>query len=404
MNVLFLTLLYHPDEAEAVSRLSRDGLQNQINAYQWAFIEGIRQNLTQGESLSVLNALPIGVFPTRYRKLYLRSTTFADGTKQLGGLNLPVCKQRGRAAHARREIERWVASSPENRTVLIYSLYLPYLQAAAIIKKRHPDVKITVIVTDLPNELGISSGRVGLMKRIEYTMGRRRTAICADMDGFVLLTAAMAQALPIRGKRTIVIEGLISPDPDFEAETTLQRPADNRPAVLYTGTLNRELGIGELLKAFESLTEAQLWLCGHGDIEVEIRKAEQIFENIHYFGFVTHGATLVLQKQATVLINPRTSQGAFTRYSFPSKTLEYMRSGVPVACCKLEGIPDEYDEYLCYIDPQNAAGIRDVVQKLLQMPEKERLAIGERARDFVLTQKNSVAQCAKLTAFLRKIR
>ena len=32
MNTLFLTLLYHPDDVQAVTRLSRDGLQNQINA------------------------------------------------------------------------------------------------------------------------------------------------------------------------------------------------------------------------------------------------------------------------------------------------------------------------------------------------------------------------------------
>jgi glycosyltransferase involved in cell wall biosynthesis len=402
MNVLFLTLLYHPDELEAVTRLSRDGLQNQINAYQWAFIDGLRKNLAPGETLSVCNALPVGVFPTRYRKLYLRNKTFSDATKQFGGLNLPVCKQRGRAARARRAIEHWIGESPENRTVLIYSLYLPYLQAAARVKKRHPDITVTVIVTDLPNELGIASDRSGLLKRAEYAMGRRRTSICTQLDGFVLLTAPMADALPIRGKPAIVIEGLVSPETKMEPVPRL--PEDSRPAVLYTGTLNRELGIGELMEALANLPQAQLWLCGRGDMEDEINKAQQNFDNIHYFGFVSHGAALALQKQAAILINPRTAQGVFTRYSFPSKTLEYMRCGVPVACCKLEGIPDEYDAYLTYIEPQNTEGIRGAVQKLLRMSKEEREAMGERARAFVLTQKNSVAQCAKLTAFLRKIR
>jgi glycosyltransferase involved in cell wall biosynthesis len=84
--------------------------------------------------------------------------------------------------------------------------------------------------------------------------------------------------------------------------------------------------------------------------------------------------------------------------------LEYMRCGVPVVCCKLEGIPDEYDAYLTYIEPQNTAGIRDAVCKIVQMSKSERDAMGERARSFVLTQKNSAAQCAKLMTFLRNIR
>ena len=103
----------------------------------------------------------------------------------------------------------------------------------------------------------------------------------------------------------------------------------------------------------------------------------------------------------TALINPRTAQGVFTRYSFPSKTLEYMRSGKPVLCCKLEGIPDEYDPYLRYIQPQTAQGIRDAVRALLTQPDTERTAAGELARDFVLREKNAKAQCANLLTFMR---
>ncbi len=402
MNVAFLTLLYHPDELSEVSRLSRDGLQNQIDAYQWAFVEGIREKLAAGEGLAVVNALPVGAYPTRYRKLFLKGRTFPDGITQLGGLNLPPFKQRGRAKRAERALERWIAASPDNRTVLIYSLYMPYMRAAIAVKRRHPDVRVSVIVPALPNELGIASGRTGLMKRAEYAMGRKRIDLCAKLDGFVLLTAPMAEALPIAGKPATVIEGLVSRE-ETEA-SPVELPSDARPAALYTGTLNRELGIGLLLEAFQSLPNLQLWLCGRGDMENEIGKATRENSNICYFGFVPRSAALYLQKRAAVLVNPRTAQGTFTRYSFPSKTLEYMRSGVPVACCKLEGIPDEYDGFLRYIEPQNAQGIRNALNGLMALAPDERAAIGERARAFVTEKKNSAAQCTKLVGFLRSIR
>ena len=346
MNILFLSLLYHPDAIDAVARRSRDGLQNQINSYQWAFIEGLRQNMGEGETLSVLNSLPVGVFPTHYRHVLLRSSTHADHFRELGCINLPWFKQRMRAKSARREMERWIAASPENRTILLYTLYLPYMQAVEAVKRRHPDVKASVIVTDLPNELGIASGRTGLMKRIEHARGLRSIALCRPFDGFVLLTRPMGEALDIQNRLQIVIEGLVSAAPQGLEE--VQPSEDVRPAVLYTGTLNRELGIHELLEAFRGMPEVQLWLCGRGDMESEIRQTAAECENIRYFGFVPQQTALAMQSKANALINPRTSQGVFTRYSFPSKTLEYMRSGKPVLCCKLEGIPKEYDAYLCY--------------------------------------------------------
>lgn len=401
MNILCLTLLYHPDDVDVTLANSRDGLQNQINSYQWALIDGLTQNIGVGESLTIINSLPVGIFPTHYRKLMLPSRKHGEGFRELGGINLPWFKQRMRAKLAKAEIERWIAASPDNRTILLYTLYLPYMQAVEAVKRRHPDIKASVIVTDLPNNLGISSGRKGLLKQIEYRRGERSMALSRRFDGFVLLTAPMADALGVQDRPCMVLEGLVSAE--VAAAGAVDLSADTRPAVLYTGTLNRELGIGELLQAFQGWTDAQLWLCGRGDMEGEIRQAVAECDNIRYFGFVPQPTALALQAKADALINPRTSQGVFTRYSFPSKTLEYMRSGKPVLCCRLEGIPEEYDAYLRYIKPQTADGIREAVRAVLALPAQEREAIGQQARAFALTQKNSKAQCAKLLLFLRRM-
>ncbi|HNX63096.1 MAG TPA: glycosyltransferase [Candidatus Limiplasma sp.] len=402
MNILFLTLLYPPEDVETITRLSRDGLQNQVNAFQWALIEGLKENIGERGTLSILNALPVGIFPTHYRKLWLANHASSEHYQELGGINLPGLKQRDRTRQAAQALEQWVNKSPENRTVLIYTLYLPYLLAVQAIKRRHPDLKATVIVTDLPNELGIASGRKGLLRKLEYRMGKRKNELCRKMDAFVLLTRQMAEVLPIEDKPRIVLEGLISPDMHLDSGQT-DIPPDDRPTILYTGTLNRELGIGDLLEAFQEMPDVQLWLCGRGDMESEVSQVAATHDQIRYFGFVPRQTALALQMSATALINPRTAQGAFTRYSFPSKTLEYMQSGKPVLCCRLEGIPDEYDPYLRYIEPQTSAGIREAVRAVLALAPDERETIGERARSFVLEKKNSRAQSAKLLQFLRQI-
>ena len=171
------------------------------------------------------------------------------------------------------------------------------------------------------------------------------------------------------------------------------------PLVLYSGTLNRELGIGELIEAFSKMPGYALWLCGKGDMEMEVQKACDTHPNLRYFGFVSQKKTLSLQSQADALINPRRGDGLFTKYSFPSKTLEYMRSGKPVLCYRLEGIPEDYDPYLTYISDDN--GIQAAVQRIFAFSFEERRKIGEAARNYVLTQKNADMQCGKLLLFMR---
>ena len=402
MNTLLLSLLYPPESMEEVARASKDGLQSQINSYQWAVVKGIRENLQAGEELTLMNALPVGAFPAHYCKPTLPQRK-GDNYFELGSWNLPWLKQWARRRKTVNFLREWAGKNPENNQVLVYSLYLPYMRAVAKVKKFFPNLKATVIITDLPNEMGISSGRRMLLKRLEYAMGKRKIKICTHFDGFVLLTKHMAEVLPIDQKPRLVIEGLILPRAGVNQETknpSLQEKSAH-PTALYTGTLNRELGIGELIEAFRNLPDCRLWLCGKGDMEEAVKKAAAAHSNITYFGFVSQDEAVALQQQADVLINPRSGSHLFTRYSFPSKTLEYMRSGKPTICYPLEGIPEDYAPYLTYI--QRDGGIREAVQSLLAMPAADRMQLGLSAQAFVEEQKNPTVQCKKLVCFLRRL-
>ena len=399
MNILMLSLLYPEDQLDEITRNTKDKLQNQINNYQRAFIDGIRSNLRADEKLDVLNCLPVGIFPLQYRQLFLRNGLHDQGTiRQLGCINLPWLKQNGRKHSVYSAIERWLKQSPENRTVLLYTQYLPYMEAVAKLKKRYPDLKAAVIVTDLPNELGLASGRKGILKKIEYQRGSKSMALCQQMDGFILLTQPMADALKVSHKPYVVIEGLIRPQ-----EENHSHPKAEAFSVLYTGTLEPDLGIRDLLNAFMQRPQYELWICGHGSLQQEIQDVSVKHTNIKFYGFVPQKEALALQAKASALINPRSPEGLFTKYSFPSKTLEYLRSGKPVLCYKLEGIPDDYDRYLQYITDSGSDGILQTIDRLAELSENDRNEIGASGRDFVLRAKNPHVQCEKLIALLRQL-
>ena len=130
----------------------------------------------------------------------------------------------------------------------------------------------------------------------------------------------------------LVMEGMCG---DVADEPPVSKPQPF--SMLYTGRLNRRYGIELLLQAMKELPDLdiELWLCGSGEMEEEIRTYAAQDSRIRFFGFLPHEEAVQLQKQATVLVNPRTNQGEYTKYSFPSKTMEYTNSivgGTNVQC------------------------------------------------------------------------
>ena len=399
MNVLFLSLLYPRDQMEEIRQNARDKIQNQIDVYQHAYLSGIRLSLAPEEKLSVLNGLPVGIFPLQYRKLLLKDGLHEGGTvRNLFTLNVPVLKQFTRRMSCQRALRRWLKASPDNRKVLLYTQYLPYMRAIRRARKSFPDLKAAVIVTDLPNEYGLSTGRRGILKAMERRMGERSLELMGEMDGFVLLTEPMAEVIPVGEKPTLVMEGLCLHTAGEAEEITLP---EEESAVLYTGTLEEELGILSMLEAFSAMPQYQLWICGTGSMKDTARRFADEYPNIHYFGLVSREEAVSMQRRAAALINPRPATGLFTRYSFPSKTMEYLASGRPVLCCRLAGIPREYDAYLNDLGDGSPRAIQSAVTALLQKSPEERHAMGARGRAFVLTQKNERVQGQRLVEFLR---
>ena len=173
---------------------------------------------------------------------------------------------------------------------------------------------------------------------------------------------------------------------------------------MYTGRLNRRYGLELLLQAVKEWqdTDVELWLCGSGEMEEEIRSYAAQDPRIRFFGFLPHEETVRLQRQATVLVNPRTNQGEYTKYSFPSKTMEYMASGRPVMMFRLDGMPEEYDAFLAYIPEESAESVRNTMRSLKERDPAELDAIGARGREFVLKNKNRNVQMQRVLDFINE--
>lgn len=247
------------------------------------------------------------------------------------------------------------------------------------------------IVTDLPDMLGGSS----FSKKLANFVIRHCTA-------YVLLTEAMNDYLNKKGKPYVILEGhaditMADRIPSLEKKTA--------PRVcFYAGGVSKQYGLGNLVEGFRkaNIPNAKLHIYGPGDYVEELQKIAQEDSRIFYGGMLLNTEIVSKEQEATLLINPRPTDEEYVKYSFPSKTMEYMASGTPVLTTVLPGMPKEYHPYVYLLEDESADGIAEKLREVLFNSEEALFRKGQEARSFVLEQKNNVIQAQKILEMLKK--
>jgi glycosyltransferase involved in cell wall biosynthesis len=270
------------------------------------------------------------------------------------------------------------------------------IKIACNAKRIFDDVELTIIVPDLPQFFGSN-----LIYRALGFPKRRSKYIYQNInffDNFVLLSKDMATELKIVDEKFTVVEGIYNSISN--SEKAIREENDNAvKIILYTGALSSKYGIETLLNAFNSIEnpDYRLVICGEGDGREIVEKIAKEDERITFMGKVSHKLILTMQKNATLLVNPRTPEGEYTKYSFPSKTMEYFASGTSVLMYKLPGIPSEYFNF-CYTmdEDYSSDALSHKIIEILSMPVEEREVLGMSAKDFILQYKNPKNQVKKI--------
>lgn len=328
------------------------------------------------------------VFPKRYFEL--------NGTTEnyvcVGGINLPIINLLSKYLRTKKQLKRMLDKNDDN-TVVIYEVHTPFLLAATSLRKKIKH--INVIVPDLPEFM---SGNVSklhkLLKSIDHWLINR---CLKKVDSYSLLCEGMQERLPIEGKTWTIMEGIFQKEED---EETVEK-ADEK-VIMYTGNIFKRRGVDLLLDAFQLIDkpEYRLWIRGNGDLKDEIIARSKQDPRIVYFEPMSLSELRKMERKATVLVNPTPPSMDFTKYFFPSKTMEYLASGTATVMFRLGCMPKEYESYLYYVEEESTEALKD---KLVEVSEKSRdelHSFGQNARDFILTKKTPVAQCQKIIDLL----
>ena len=398
MDVLFLGRLFSRKNEEQIRSKARVDMQDAANVLQWNLIDGF---VAGGcEDVGVVSYLPIDSWPNHYKDAFVKGEVHEIDENitfhQTGFCNVTVIKQILNRNICNRVVKRWAKKDGDKKKVVVcYSCDNTLLRAVAAAKRINSDVVSVLVIADI-TEFAANNNPNLIQKLYVKNQIKTNDKLMSYVDKFVLLTKQMKDKLGITNPY-MVMEGIVPP-----REKCDNQSPENEKTILYTGSLNKKYGIMELLEAFKLIEplDYRLIICGLGNAEEDIRELASRDSRVDFRGKVPHNEVLKLQSEATVLVNPRQNNEEFTKYSFPSKTMEYLASGTPVVAYKLDGIPDEYDGYINYVSDNTPKTLATVIQNICEMPKEERVQMGRKGRDYVLEEKNNVRQTKRILDFI----
>ena len=384
MANVFVGFYYDKEKEQELLSVTRRGISAAANQYQGGFLDGL-----PGE-VQIISTLSIGTYPKLSKRLVFKRERKQCDQGQvvyLPFVNLPFVKNGMFKSGLYKELRKIIKADTET-TIYVYSLNVVFEKVLARLKRKYGNtVRYCLIIPDLPGKYGIvRKGIKGIKDRLEI---RPKMNLAAAADSYVFLTEAMKELFPERPYA--VIEGFL-PAESFDY-TNKRIPK----TILYTGSLSSKFGIKTLLDAFAMIEdqEYRLWICGSGEMEQEIIKKAQKDLRIEFKGFVSKKQIAELQSRCDVLINPRPDADDFTKYSFPSKTMEYLLSGSKVLMYKLAGIGEEYYRFIREIESSDPQVMAEAIQEACN-DKKHYDARWQEQIQWIKNHKNSEKQVEKL--------
>ncbi len=401
MDLLFIGGLFPKHLESEIIENSKGEIQFAANNLQWAIINGFDQ--LDVKTVQLCNIMFIGAFPTGDKKICIRTEKFSRkpglNDTNYGFFNLIGFSFFFRFCASIKGLVTWIPKESEEKVIIIYAMHTPFLLTAYFSKLFYKKVKLCLIAPDLPEYT--SDRKNTIYKTLKSIDKQFIKFLLRKIDAFVFLTAFMRERLDIGGRPWICIEGIY--DNSLVDHRTISKSKSR--VILYAGSLAARYGIINLLDAFSRIEKEnyELWICGDGDSKEEIINRLKGDPRIKYYGTLPRERVLDMQQRATVLVNPRTSEGEFTRFSFPSKVMEYFASGTPTIIHRLPGIPEEYFSYCFVAEQEDSEGLYKAIAKTCEMDQDELNEIGKKARRFILEQKNPKIQVHKILNLISSI-
>lgn len=407
INVLFIGGIFTDEIKDKIIMESKNGVQNAANEFQLKFLRSLES--TGKIDLDIVSLPFVGHYPFGYKcKKFEYTHSGSFGYDVLEFNNIFGVKNFSRTF----SLDNYIRKNNYLNTydvIFVYSAHNPFLTSMKKLENHNKKSKLVFILPDLPQYMNSTKNLLfRLLKNADSFSIMKKLK---KFENFVVLTDEMKNTLKVNSdQRFLRIEGIAN-DVNLTSKGKFQyadfRMSEKTLNLCYTGTLDERYGVKDLIDGFCNITNEsyRLILCGAGDSEAYIVDKALSDSRIIYLGQIDSQIARQLQMNCDILVNPRKNDAEYTKYSFPSKIMEYLSTGKPVICYKLDGIPEEYDNVLTYLD-----GTRDISESLSEkiseisnLDEKDLENHSGKVMQFITNCKSEEATGKKILEFCERI-
>ncbi|HFU3843577.1 glycosyltransferase [Streptococcus iners] len=401
-SCVFVGGLISEESREFILKNSRRTIQFAADKLQRQYLTGIRQY--DFKTIYTISFPFVGNYPRSFKSQTVES-------ELLDGNGKVIAKQSYSTLSIVSNIEKRkiflnylkkISSHKNDKLIFFfYALTSEHLNWIKLLRKYYQDIKIVLIVPDLPIFMNPSLSRYYFYRMIKNKVIEEYRRIQDKIDLTITITKSVAEYL--QANNAIVVEGIPNEVSINNFESLKDDVEDSAEfIVLYTGTLDKMYGVKDMLESFGKLKDTNiiLQICGDGPMKNEVIEISKQAGNIRYLGILNNLEVVELQSKSDLLINPRKNDQEFTKYSFPSKIMEYLSSGTPMLGYKLSGIPDEYYDYMYLIENFNDSLVESLLA-ISKLEKKEIEKMGINALNFIKNNKLPEHQIAKVLASIK---
>lgn len=402
MNIIYLGKFFPQSMLRTIKEDCKGVMGLSNHNFEMSLLNGLCQQ--EGINLKCITCPGVFSYPQYNKRMFTKSESYDyknTHVESVGFCNFISVKEVSAKRATASKIQEAIESFEGNTVHIIVNTPDIRLLDAIKVAKQKTEKKITqtVVIPDIPS-IVFGMDKQNLIK--SYFLAKRSKKITEatnNSDGLVLLTEAMMDFYR-KDLKHIVMEGIVDVGTMDKNDVIA---VEDKKVILYTGTLRKIFGVMNLIKAFQIIPDedVELWICGVGDSKDAIEQAAANDNRIKFFGLVDSKTALEMQHKAMILVNPRTSEGEFTKYSFPSKTMEYLLAGKSVVINRLPGIPNEYYEYVYTPENESIESFAKCIMDVLHMDDKSRDARAVAGRRFIVKEKNSKVQMARVLNLIK---
>lgn len=404
MNIIFLGKFFPQTILQTIKEDSKGKIGFSNHNFEMSIIHGLCKQ--EEINLQCLSIPCVFSYPYHNRKFITKPESYDylnTHIYSIGFCNLPLLKEKWAVWSCARKIKKIAeAFKGDEIHVIINTPDSRLIDAFIKARKQcHKKFSQTVIIPDIPAMVTSMDKQNPIKAYLLHKTQNRTMGQTAKSDGLVLLTEAMMDFFSSPVKH-IIMEGLVDIN-SIDIEEHQHQENEGKKIILYTGTLRQLFGVRSLVDAFCRLpdNDVELWICGSGDSKEYITNAALKDGRIKFYGLVDSKKSLELQHRATILVNPRTSDGEYTKYSFPSKTVEYLLAGKSVIANRLPGIPEEYYDYIYTPNNESVEALTQCLHKVLHLDESKRREKAIDGRNFIIEKKNSIVQTRRIIELIK---